>query len=66
MVMSTIYLVLRFVKEDVGKGTTLKRREKRGYREEIYVRPAENFCMYTMGSSRKNLNEDITTKDNVV
>jgi len=30
MVMSAIYLVLRFVKEDVGKGTALKRREKRG------------------------------------
>jgi hypothetical protein len=36
MVMSAIYLVLRFVKEDVGKGTALKRRGK-GVREKRFM-----------------------------
>lgn len=39
---------------------------RRGKGEEIYVRPAVNFCMHIMDSSRKNLNENTRTKDNVV
>jgi hypothetical protein len=49
-----------------GERDRAEEMRKGGWREEIYVRPAENFCMYTMDSSRKNLNENITTKDNVV
>jgi hypothetical protein len=47
----------------VGKRTALKRGGKGA---EMYVRPAVNFCMHIMDSSRKNLNENTTTKDNVV